>query len=96
MAEGNGIDIKAGPVEVNATGDRSIQAAAMLVVVIVMACGFAVSWYDHNQIRESIDRLTLATITTEEDKRSAIGGHLREQLKDEVRKAAETAVKNAK
>ena len=96
MSEGNGIDFKAGPVQVNATGDRSIQAAMLLLIIMVVVGGFAVQWNEHMEIRQSIDRLTLATVTTDEDKRSVIGGHLRDQVKEEVRKAAETAVRNTR
>lgn len=96
MAEGNGLQVSVGPAKVNATGDRSIQAAMLIVVVLILVAGFASMWNDHRDIRESINRLTVATITSDEDKKSAIGSSLREDLKDEIRKTAEQVVKKGR
>lgn len=96
MAEGNGLEVSVGPAKVSATGDRSMQAAFFIVIVAVFVGGFSVMWNDHTNIRTSIDRLTIATITSDEDKKSAIGSSLREDLKDEIRKTAEQVVKKGK
>lgn len=96
MAEGNGLEVQIGPAKVAATGDRSMQAALWLVTVVVIAVSFYVMVNQHADIQASINRLTIATITSDEDKKSAIGSSLREDLKDEIRKTAEQVVKKGK
>lgn len=96
MTDGNGLEVSVGPAKVNASGDRSIQAAMLIIVVLILVAGFTSMWNDHRDIRDSINRLTLATITSDEDKKSAIGSSLREDLKDEIRKTAEQVVKKGR
>lgn len=96
MAEGNGLEIEAGPAKIKATGERSLQAAAFIALIVVLGFGFYSMSMDHQSIRTEINRLTIATITSEEDKKSAIGSNLREELKEEIRKTAEHVVRKGR
>jgi len=92
---GNGLEMQAGPAKLKASGDRSMIAVFFLITIIVFFGGFYYMRVDHAELARAVDRLTIATITTDEDKRSAVGPRLREELRDELTKAAEKAVEKA-
>lgn len=76
----------------NASGDRSMMAGYFIITFLLIVIAVSYATYDHRQIYSALNRLTLAIVTTEEDKKEAIGPNLRKKLKDELRETAEQAV----